>query len=282
MTNIQNNNSTKNLVESWFKAEKEGVQFPVPFDTAWKIAGYSKKANAKRRLSKFVRGKDFCSQMSKSSGGRQSEVFYFSCNAFTHFCLLAETQEGRQIRDYYIECQQKWQLVQQHHPSIAEDIETLRAKEQQAILEKQITLRRLDAEVAKYEAQKEKAIAESQSLRYTITQTCPEPVQQKVLGYSTIEKVEYRDRTILNGTMINDGTTLTNKQLCQRYGIMNKRGNPDTTRLSKILNSVGFGKESGAWEKASMVVTHPQFKREFLKELDQAMSNNERQLFLGE
>ena len=38
------------LVERWLKAEKEGNQFPVEFDIAWQIAGYSRKDHGKRLL----------------------------------------------------------------------------------------------------------------------------------------------------------------------------------------------------------------------------------------
>lgn len=44
------NIQTETLVESWLEAEKKGEQFPVPFDMAWKLAGYSTKANAKRTM----------------------------------------------------------------------------------------------------------------------------------------------------------------------------------------------------------------------------------------
>lgn len=34
------------LIECWVKDEMEGVQFPVPFDLVWQMAGYHDKATA--------------------------------------------------------------------------------------------------------------------------------------------------------------------------------------------------------------------------------------------
>ena len=111
------------LIDKWLEQERNGVRFPVDFDTAWHIAGYSKKANAKRKLTKLIEGSDFCSDVSKNPGrGRSSYSINLTCDALKHFCLLAETEEGRQIRDYFIECEKKWKLVEQHHPEVAQEI----------------------------------------------------------------------------------------------------------------------------------------------------------------
>jgi hypothetical protein len=46
----------KSLLDSWIEAERNGVQFPVPFDMAYPMAGYTRKDNAKRALPKSSQG----------------------------------------------------------------------------------------------------------------------------------------------------------------------------------------------------------------------------------
>lgn len=117
----------QSLINKWLEQEQNGVRFPVDFDTAWQIAGYSRKDSAKRKLSKMLEGIDFhrfVEVRKRPQGGTvEVELFTMSCDALKHFCLLAETEEGRQIRSYFIECEKKWKLVQKHHPEIAQEID---------------------------------------------------------------------------------------------------------------------------------------------------------------
>lgn len=59
MTNLQYSPDLKTLIEQWMQQEMQGIQFPVDFDIAWKIAGYSRKDAAKRKLAKLAEGTDF-------------------------------------------------------------------------------------------------------------------------------------------------------------------------------------------------------------------------------
>ena len=114
------------LIDKWLEQERNGVRFPVDFETAWCIAGYSRKDSAKRKLSKMTEGTDFHRfvevKQRHQRGAVEVEVFTLTCDALKHFCLLAETEQGRQIRNYFIECEKKWKLVEQHHPEIAQEI----------------------------------------------------------------------------------------------------------------------------------------------------------------
>ncbi|MFM6155641.1 MAG: hypothetical protein ACKPE3_22035 [Sphaerospermopsis kisseleviana] len=112
------------LIDKWLEQEQQGIRFPVDFETAWYVAGYARKDHAKRRLSKLSEGSDFSSDKGKTpQGGRSRDVIKLSCDAFKHFCLLAETEQGRKIRQYFIECEKKWKLVEQRHPEIAQEID---------------------------------------------------------------------------------------------------------------------------------------------------------------
>jgi hypothetical protein len=119
------------LVTRWLKAEQEGVEFPVEFDIAWKLAGYARKDHAKRRItsksSYLKEGRDYLPTSGEwLVSGRSSDSMLLTCDAFKHFCLMAETEQGEQIRQYFIESEKKWRLTQEHHPEVAIDIEGLR------------------------------------------------------------------------------------------------------------------------------------------------------------
>jgi phage anti-repressor protein len=78
----------------------------------WFDLGYSKKSNAVRRMKKvLVEGVDFCSDVSQSpTDGRPSDDFLLTIDGFKHFCLLAETEEGRNIRQYFIDIERAYRL----------------------------------------------------------------------------------------------------------------------------------------------------------------------------
>lgn len=77
---------------------------------AWEWMGYSTKGNAVRSLSKLIEGVDFLSEVIKSSGGRPGEQILFSREGFKQWGMLAGTERGRQIRAYFIECENRLQL----------------------------------------------------------------------------------------------------------------------------------------------------------------------------
>jgi len=132
MTNLTNFNPDdySKLVDRWLKAEKEGELYPVEFDLAWKIAGYSRKDVAKRKLAKLKNGRDFSTDERKNGlRGRSEEYVTMTCDALKHFLLLAETEQGELIRDYFIDAEKKWKLTQEYYPEIAVDVEGLRLEQ---------------------------------------------------------------------------------------------------------------------------------------------------------
>lgn len=140
-----------------------------------------------------------------------------------------------------------------------------------------IELRKLDADIAKAEAQKELAIANAQNLRYTIAQTCPEHIQQKVLGYSEIKTIEYRDRVIKDEDIINDGSTVNKTYLCRKFGFLTKNGKPDYKRLNAHLAEM----PSEAFQLSAKIQERSEFKREYLGMLTDLIES-QRQKYLGE
>lgn len=268
MAEIQNDSSLQALVESWIKAEQEGENFPVPFALAWQIAGYSKKSNAKRKLLKLSQGADLLrsEQMvdRPQGGGAKEEVFHMTCDAFKHFCLMAETEQGRSIRQYFIECEKKWQLLKQHRPEVAEEIEVLKLK----------------AEIAKNEAIKAKAEEQVISLRHYVVTALPETLQQKVLGYTEVKVVEYRDRILKDDEVLRDGSTIQKTEMCQRLGLMTKAGKPDFKALNHFLENVALPSE--AFELKATIRENLELKREYWPQVQEYWAATERQRWLGE
>ncbi len=140
----------------------------------------------------------------------------------------------------------------------------------------------LQNENLRLELQLATAKKELESFRYTITQTCPEPVQQKVLGYQEVTKVEYRDRYFDGNQMINDGSTINKTELCKRYKILTRAGKPDYRKLNALLELTGMNDRSEVWELTAVIQENTQFRREFLPTLDRLIMDAPRQLWLGE
>ena len=81
--------------------------FPVDFDIAWQWLGYSRKDHAKTALlsSGFVEGFDFSRISGESTGGRPSEDIRLTIDCFKQWGMMAGTEQGRQIRRYFLECE---------------------------------------------------------------------------------------------------------------------------------------------------------------------------------
>ena len=232
------------------------TEFPVDFDDAWQWAGYAKKQTAKEKLKNtLIEGVDFLLKGIKSSqGGRSSEWIVMTVNAFEHFCLMANTAKGREVRQHFIGCRH-------------------------ALKSAVNRIRELELELQLAQAQSQKAIAEKSVLdtRHLIVSTCSEPVQQKILGYSTIETIEYRDRIVHNDELIRDGSTLSRSEVCRRLDIM-KGKKPDCQKLDQLLAKL----PSEATRLTASLQEYVEVKTEYLPALRDMWLNGDRQAYLGE
>ncbi|NDF99534.1 MAG: KilA-N domain-containing protein [Chitinophagia bacterium] len=138
---------------------------------------------------------------------------------------------------------------------------------------------KLKIQLASLENSKTQAELQILQLRQYVTTSLPEPVQQKILGYQTIETVEYRDRIIAEDRLLNDGNSVTKTELCRRYGYLTKSGAPDYQRLNKRLKDLSLPSE--AWELRARIQDTQEFRREYLPELDRMMTNGD-QMWIGE
>jgi phage anti-repressor protein len=81
--------------------------FPVDLEDAVKWVGWTRKSSAKTTLTNnFREGVDFYSPNRKSpTGGRPKEVYLLTVQCFKKLAMMAETEQGDRVRDYFIECE---------------------------------------------------------------------------------------------------------------------------------------------------------------------------------
>ncbi|MDZ8106715.1 MAG: hypothetical protein RM338_14010 [Nostoc sp. DedQUE12a] len=130
----------------------------IDFDWAWSVLGYSRKDNAKRMLTGyFERNFDYFVQFPEESpealpyqvfltceenskAGRPVEKIYLTTECFKEMGMLSNSEQGRQIRKYFLQCeliakesvklipqlQQQIQELQQNFAQLQTQVQTLR------------------------------------------------------------------------------------------------------------------------------------------------------------
>ena len=95
---------TPDVVFGLIRSDKE---FPIDFDDAWQWIGYTRKDTAKDLLeSRFDRGFDFSGENRKNGQrGRPVEKIFLTIDCFKQFCMVAETQKGKEVRRYFLNCE---------------------------------------------------------------------------------------------------------------------------------------------------------------------------------
>jgi phage anti-repressor protein len=95
---------SKDLVQSLINSADT---FPVDFDDAWEWLGYTRKSSAKKKLvANFENGVDFCTKWCKTPrSGRPEEKIYLTVECFKELGMLAQTEQGKLVRKYYLECE---------------------------------------------------------------------------------------------------------------------------------------------------------------------------------
>lgn len=88
-------------------------EFPIDFDAAWKWIGYSTKQKAKNKLANnFDIGFDYTlTQMvkrvegNKGGGSVRFESINLTLDCFKSLGMMAGTQQGKEVRRYFLECE---------------------------------------------------------------------------------------------------------------------------------------------------------------------------------
>lgn len=61
----------------------------------------------------FIEGRDFCSKMSESTGGRPAKDFSITVDMAKQICMIQRTEKGRQYRKYFIDLEKAWNTPEQ-------------------------------------------------------------------------------------------------------------------------------------------------------------------------
>lgn len=130
--NAENANQTSEsfdlttLKDTFMSLLSETNPFPVDFDEAWRWVGYYKKANAKQALlQKFTQLIDYqilLNNQQNSGAGRPEEKIYLTVDCFKAFCMLADTEVGKQVRRYYLDLEKdyfEWKKVIEQNSLVA-------------------------------------------------------------------------------------------------------------------------------------------------------------------
>jgi hypothetical protein len=134
---------------------------------------------------------------------------------------------------------------------------------------------KLKIELAKIERDKAELDNRSLNLRYTIVNTCPESVQQRILGYQVIKETEIVE-TVIDRSSGESSTGVGITYIARRLGFKS------TAQCWKFLDSIGYGKDSGYWKDELIAQHSPKLSRDDLYAIEQHYPDAQRQLFLGE
>jgi phage anti-repressor protein len=104
----------KALVRSWVNSNEE---FSVDFDLLWQGLGYSRKDKALELLQRNFDDKDFSTISGKSTGGRPSIGYKLSVECAKSICMLSQTPVGKQVREYFIECERQLKVALSQAPT---------------------------------------------------------------------------------------------------------------------------------------------------------------------
>ena len=240
--------------------------FPVDFDNAWKWIGYFQKSDAKKALlnSGFIEGIDFQvlrKAPQNSKGGRPAKKLYLTVDCFKSFGMMAGTEKGKQIRQYFLECEKR---VKEIIPA------------QNAELEKT----RLELELSKSELARMQCQERLLSAAQMLGNTNKELAALVLGGPNAIVHVPGpRTEAIVDssGRILETYDGLPISRLSERYGF--GKGKKAYERCREWIRSLGIGDEEWVEEKGIHITK--KLPREILATLDQSF-HGQRQKLLGE
>lgn len=111
MSNLNQRVLTLDIVKNFVQSEN---QFIVDFEEAWAWCGYSTKANALRKLkSTFQENIDYIVFINSDEKptGKPSSNYKLTADCFKHFGMIAQTEKGKEIRSYFIKCENELKAI---------------------------------------------------------------------------------------------------------------------------------------------------------------------------
>jgi phage anti-repressor protein len=105
------------LLDQFSKIAESPEPYPVDFDTAWQWVGYTRKDVALRALqSSFEEEMDYSTlKRNRSDGkpGKPYNAYFLTVDCFKAFCMMAGTDKGKEVRQYYLAIEKKYRELQQ-------------------------------------------------------------------------------------------------------------------------------------------------------------------------
>ncbi|MEO0434985.1 MAG: hypothetical protein AAF151_25175 [Cyanobacteria bacterium J06656_5] len=243
--------------------------FPVDFDDAWKWIGYTRKGDAKVALlnAGFIDGVDFrvFRQTPKNSkGGRPKEFITLTVDCFKSFGMMAGTEKGKQIRQYFLECEKR---VKEIIPAQNAELEKLK-----------LELELSKSELARSQSQ-ERLLSAAQILSYNHPGLAALALGQAD-AVVNVPTPPVHALVNSNGEIVETYDGLPISRLSERYGF--GRGKKANDRCREWIHSMGIGDNQWVEEKGIHITK--KLPREMLKVLDQGFQDGrgERQRLVGE
>lgn len=116
--NVKNDDSEQmDLFKHLEEIVRSQEVYPVDFDEAWKWVGYSTKQKALEMLKfNFQEGSEFLTLGVKTSppeGSSPSKEIKLTKECFKSFCMVAQTDKGKEVRKHYLEVENKFLQITQ-------------------------------------------------------------------------------------------------------------------------------------------------------------------------
>jgi anti-repressor protein len=121
--------------------------------------------------------------------------------------------------------------------------------------------------------------------RDTIIKLQPQAIADRILGVTTIEKVEVRTKIVDQyDRILNAADTVTKTELAHRYGFVTKTGKPDTRLVTSLIDeAIASGAISQPWHDIRVVASSG-FDADLVPTLDRFHQSSpaQRQRWIGE
>jgi phage anti-repressor protein len=133
------------LLDRFSRITESAEPYPVDFDDAWQWIGYSTKQKAREALERnFEENFDFLTTRLKSTGGRPGDGYFLTVDCFKAFCMMAGTEKGKEVRQYYLAIEKKYRELQHKAFNQEAVTEAIREEVSRAIGEKLAFLSKSD------------------------------------------------------------------------------------------------------------------------------------------
>lgn len=103
----------KETIQDYINEEQKGNRFPISLNDTYEAIGYSRKDSAVRTLenSGMLDGQDVHRIVEMLESGKESIDYMMTIDCFKHFCMLAKTEIGYQVRQYFIDVEKAYRKM---------------------------------------------------------------------------------------------------------------------------------------------------------------------------